>query len=98
MTASNEQVGGTHYIEMTIEPWDVVDTWPLEQRIGYYRGNAIKYLLRMGSKDERAQEIRKAAHYCAKLAEVLEGAATDLNACHQSTTEDCSAVQAKGEK
>jgi hypothetical protein len=22
---------------MGIEPWDVVDTWPLEQRIGYQR-------------------------------------------------------------
>ena len=77
MTASNIQVGGTHYIEMHIEPWDVVDGWPLEQRIGYYRGNAIKYLLRMGSKDERAQEIRKAGHYCAKLAEVLDGAVTN---------------------
>jgi hypothetical protein len=30
-----KQFGGDHYKRMGIEPWDVVDTWPLEQRIGY---------------------------------------------------------------
>ena len=72
LSANSTQVAGTHYKDMTIQPWDVVDTWPLEQRIGYYRGCALKYILRMGAKDERAQEIRKAEHYCKKLAETLE--------------------------
>lgn len=72
MTANDTQVGGSHYKDMPVEPWDVIDTWPLEQRIGAYRAGALKYLMRMGSKDDRAQEIRKAAHYCQKLAEVLE--------------------------
>jgi hypothetical protein len=27
-----KQFGGDHYKRMGIEPWDVVDTWPLEQR------------------------------------------------------------------
>ncbi len=72
--ANATQIGGQHYKQMGIQTWDVVDTWPLEQQIGYYRGSALKYLMRMGSKDERAQEIRKAEHYCQKLAEVLEKA------------------------
>ena len=72
--ASAEQVGGSHYKEMGIQVWDVVDTWPLEQRIGYYRGNALKYIMRMGAKDVSQQEVKKAAHYCKKLAEVLEQA------------------------
>ncbi len=72
--ASETQVGGTHYKDMAIEPWDVVDGWPIEQRIGYYRGNAIKYLLRMGSKDVSEREVRKAEHYCQKLAETLVNA------------------------
>jgi hypothetical protein len=38
----DKQFGGDHYKRMGIEPWDVVDTWPLEQRIGYYRGGALK--------------------------------------------------------
>jgi len=72
MSANNRQVGGDHYKDMRIEVWDVIDTWPTEQRIGFYRGNALKYLMRMGSKDERSKEVRKAGHYCEKLAEVLE--------------------------
>jgi len=67
----SRQVGGVHYVSMEIQPWDVVDTWPPEQRIGYYRGNALKYLMRLGSKDAGAQEAEKAAHYCQKLAEEL---------------------------
>jgi hypothetical protein len=70
--AKDHQVGGTHYKNMGVEPWDVVDTWPLEQRIGAYRHGALKYLMRMGTKDEQLQEIKKAAHYLQKLIEVLE--------------------------
>lgn len=71
-SASLRQVGGTHYKQMTVQPWDVVDDWPLAQRIGYYRGNALKYLMRMGSKDHDAQEIAKGRHYVEKLLEVLQ--------------------------
>lgn len=74
MAANDKQVSGTHYKEMGIEPWDVVDTWPLEQQIGAYRHGILKYVMRMGSKDERLQEIEKAMHYCEKLAEVLRAA------------------------
>ncbi len=70
--AKDKQVGGDHYKDMGVEPWDVVDTWPLEQRIGAYRHGALKYLMRMGSKDEQLQEIKKCGHYIEKLIEVLE--------------------------
>ena len=69
------QVAGDHYKKMGVEPWDVVDTWPLEQRIGAYRHGALKYLMRMGSKDQSAQEIAKGKHYMEKLLEVLQSAA-----------------------
>lgn len=71
MAARDRQVGGDHYKRMDIEPWDVVDTWPLEQRIGYYRGGALKYLMRMGSKDQSAEEVAKGQHYMEKLLELL---------------------------
>lgn len=71
-TANAKQVGGDHYKKMGVEPWDVIDTWPLEQRIGAYRAGALKYLMRMGSKDEEAQEIGKGIHYLEKLTEVLK--------------------------
>lgn len=70
--ARDRQEGGTHYKKMGVEPWDVVDTWPLEQQIGYYRGGALKYIMRMGSKDASAQEIAKGRHYIEKLLEVLK--------------------------
>ena len=66
--ANDRQVGGTHYKDLTIQPWDVVDTWPLEQRIGFYRGNALKYLMRWRRKNG-TQDLRKCIHYLEKLIE-----------------------------
>ena len=71
-TANAKQVGGDHYKNMGVEPWDVVDTWPIEQQIGYHRGGVLKYTMRLGNKDERLQEAKKALHYAEKLVEVLE--------------------------
>lgn len=72
MSAKDTQVGGNHYKNMGVQPWDVIDSLPLDQAIGFYRGNAIKYLMRMGTKDERVQELKKARHYLDKLIELLE--------------------------
>jgi hypothetical protein len=72
LKANEKQVGGMHYKAMGVEPWDVVDTWPLEQRIGFYRGNALKYIMRLGSKDQSDQEASKGLHYLEKLVEVLK--------------------------
>jgi hypothetical protein len=71
LSANDRQEGGSHYKKMGVEPWDVVDTWPLEQRIGAYRSGALKYIMRMGSKDESLQELRKGQHYIQKLIEIL---------------------------
>lgn len=73
-SADTRQHGGAHYTQMTVQPWNVVDTWPLEQRIGFYRGNALKYIMRLNDKDAPADNVGKAAHYCEKLAEVLREA------------------------
>jgi hypothetical protein len=70
--ATERQVGGTHYKDMGVEPWDVVDTWPYEQRLGYYRGGALKYVMRSGRKDNEIQEAGKAIHYLEKLIETLK--------------------------
>ncbi len=70
--ADDRQVGGMHYKNMDVSPWDVVDTWPREQRIGAYRAGALKYIMRMGSKDESTQEIAKGIHYLEKLLDTLK--------------------------
>mgnify|MGYP000700975866 CR=1 FL=1 len=66
------QGGSEHYTEMSVQPWEVIDSWPAEQQIGYHRGNILKYTMRMGSKDERLKEAKKIKHYAEKLVEVLE--------------------------
>jgi len=57
---------------MGVQPWNVVDTWPLEQQIGFYRGNLLKYTMRLDDKDDRLGNAEKAAHYAEKLVEVLK--------------------------
>lgn len=69
--ANAKQIGGSHYKDMGVQPWDVVDTWPIEQRIGYYRGNSLKYIMRMGNKGAPLEDAKKAHHYIEKLIEVL---------------------------
>lgn len=70
-SARDEQHGGDHYKRMAVQPWDVIDTWPLAERIGFYRGNVLKYTMRMHDKDAPADNAGKAAHYARKLKEVL---------------------------
>jgi hypothetical protein len=74
--ASSYQEGGEHYKRMVVEPWDVIDSWDQAERIGFYRGNALKYLMRMGAKEgqDPVTEAKKARHYCDKLIEALGGA------------------------
>lgn len=73
MTAKSIQHDGDHYKKMKVEVWDIVDDLPRDQALGYYRGNAIKYLKRLGTKDDEIIEAKKALHYCQKLIEFLEG-------------------------
>lgn len=73
-TPDQHQVGGDHYTKQAIQPWDIIDTWPQAERIAYYRGNVLKYMMRLNDKDSPAMNARKAEHYCAKLASTIEGA------------------------
>jgi len=69
--ANSRQVGGAHYKDMDIQPWDVIDDGPREQAIGFYRYNALKYIMRAGEKGEFPEDIAKAQHYLQKLLEIL---------------------------
>lgn len=72
MTNPNQtQVGGDHYTAMPIQPWAIIDTWPLEQRIGFYRGTALAYIMRAGLKGDQTEDFAKAHHTLAKLLEVM---------------------------
>ena len=69
--AHTKQIAGDHYKRMDIQPWDVVDYGPREQAIGFYRYNALKYIMRAGEKGDFKEDIAKAEHYLQKLLEIL---------------------------
>lgn len=70
--ADARQVGGSHYRDMQMQPWDVMQAvlTPEEFR-GFLKGNVIKYAMRQGKKDG-SDDAGKAQHYAQKLAE-MEG-------------------------
>jgi len=65
MNANDEQVGGTHYKNKSIQPWDYIAA----NNIGYFERNIIKYVSRWQSKGG-VDDLNKAAHYLKKLIEL----------------------------
>jgi len=74
--ADDMQVSGSHYKDMAIQPWTVMQAvlTPEEFR-GFLKGNIIKYAMRQGRKDG-SDDAGKAMHYKYKLEEVLNGSDT----------------------
>ena len=72
--ASTMQVGGDHYRQMAVQPWDAIRAWltPEEYR-GYQKGTVISYLARERSKGGTT-DLRKAAHHLIKLIEDMADA------------------------
>ena len=69
--ANSRQIAGDHYKRMDVQPWDVIDYGPKQQAIGFYRYNALKYIMRAGEKGDFKEDIAKAQHYLEKLLEIL---------------------------
>lgn len=66
------QIAGTHYVDMKTQPWDVIDSvFDHAQAKGFYRGNALKYIMRAGSKGPAKEDYQKALHYLEKLIDIL---------------------------
>ena len=71
MPADATQAGGTHYKEMDVQPWTVMEAVLSRQEfIGYLKGNIIKYGMRQGKKD--SPDAEKCLHYIQKLREFKE--------------------------
>jgi len=70
MSADDVQIGGRHYVDMPVQPWDVMETvlTPEEFR-GFLKGNIIKYSMRQGKKGDADLDGEKAKHYMTKLRE-----------------------------
>jgi hypothetical protein len=61
------QVGGDHYMDKAIQPWDYI----VSNDLGFLEGNIIKYVTRWKDKNG-VDDLRKAQHYLAKLIEVAD--------------------------
>lgn len=81
MSANDTQVGGDHYHNKSIQPWDAMRAWMSPEAFqGYLRGNVIKYVARCEDKGG-IEDLRKAKHYLEKLLEVLEADLDEFRAC-----------------
>lgn len=70
--ADARQVGGTHYIDSSIQPWDAMAAWMSAEAFqGFLRGNCLKYLARCDKKGG-LEDLKKARHYLDKLIEIQE--------------------------
>lgn len=71
--ANAHQVGGTHYTDMAVQPWDVMPSiLTRAEFIGFLKASIIKYAMRQGKKAD-SDDAAKCKHYMDKLAEVLDG-------------------------
>lgn len=64
-STNDEQIGGDHYRNMVIQPWDFIAA----NDIGYFEGCVIKYVCRWKHKGGR-EDLLKAKHYLDKLIEI----------------------------
>lgn len=68
--ADDVQVGGSHYKDMAVQPWTVMQAVLSEEEFrGFLKGNIIKYAMRQGRKDG-SDDAGKLQHYLQKLREV----------------------------
>ena len=68
--ADDIQVGGTHYKDMAVQPWEVMESLLTREEFrGFLKGNIIKYAMRQGKKD--SDDAGKLKHYQQKLREMF---------------------------
>jgi len=63
-----KQVGGSHYNQKEIQPWDYISS----NNLGFFEGNCVKYVSRWKDKGG-VEDLRKAIHYLEKLIELEQG-------------------------
>lgn len=68
MNPFDEQVGGSHYKSMKIQPVEFI----LANDLGFCEGNVIKYICRYKQKGG-VQDLKKVIHYAELLIKSVEG-------------------------
>ena len=68
--AREYQLGGAHYTNKDIQPWDAMQSWMTEEQFkGFLMGNVVKYIARFQDKGG-VLDLQKCRHYLDKLIEV----------------------------
>jgi len=68
--ANEYQLGGAHYTNKDIQPWEAMQAWMTEEQFkGFLMGNVIKYIARFQDKGG-VLDLQKCKHYLDKLIEV----------------------------
>ena len=63
------QIGGDHYLDMGLQPWDALEAWQTDNEyIGYQVGSAVSYLARWRRKGG-FNDVKKAHHHLSRLIE-----------------------------
>lgn len=71
-SALSIQVGGSHYKDMAVQPWQAMEAWlTAEEYRGYHKGVAIAYLARERDKGGM-EDIKKAIHHLQRLVEMVQ--------------------------
>lgn len=72
-SALDTQVAGSHYKDLKIQPVEYIEA----NKLDYFQGNVVKYITRHRLKN-KADDIRKAIHYCQLILELKYSEATEL--------------------
>ena len=79
-----EQVGGTHYSRLGIEPIQFIET----NGLGYHEGNAVKYVSRWRNKNG-IEDLKKAKWYIERLIELETNKLETENQTELPFDEEC---------
>jgi|TARA_R100001463_G_scaffold131337_1_gene191277 hypothetical protein len=74
--ATNNQVGGTHYNHLKIQPIDYI----YANKLSYNLGSCLKYITRnKGDREDRIKDLLKAKHFIDLELEMVYGIDADGN-------------------
>lgn len=78
--ANSTQIGGDHYHNKAIQPWDYI----VQNNLGYLEGCIIKYVSRYKEKNG-VEDLEKARHFLDKLIEVTNERLQEVTASQNKT-------------
>jgi hypothetical protein len=77
-----KQVGGSHYKDLTLEPWEVAEAWcSVEERRGHFKISLLQYISRWDKKGG-VLDLEKGLHHLEEWIRMEKKYAAQNNARH----------------